>query len=372
MMQSVDPKQSAGDLGPAMRRFGGACRRDFNLAATHFGGYWGRNFGLAAQRLGGAGDRFGGSWRRDFGHAARRVGATCQRNFGIAAQRFGETGRPNFGLAARRFGGTWGPGVPAAAWRIFARSWPYWLGGAVLALLAAFLLDGPSVAWARELPRPVRQVFNVVTDFGKSGWLLVPTGLFAIFLLFGNWRQVDRRIAAAWTEFGILIGFIFISVATSGIITNIIKQFIGRGRPRLFAGEGAYALDPFPFAYSYESFPSGHATTAGALAVIIAVIAPRYRYAAFFACGLIALSRVAVGAHYPSDIVAGFMLGSAFTWFYALALAAAGIGFAVTPSGTIKARAVAIRGVFGRPRGLSRALSGLWSAFAGRSPTVSV
>jgi undecaprenyl-diphosphatase len=102
------------------------------------------------------------------------------------------------------------------------------------------------------------------------------------------------------------------------------------------------------------------------------VIAPRYRRFAFFVGGLIALSRVVVGAHYPSDIVAGFMVGSAFTWFYALALAGAGIGFAVTPSGTIKARAVAIRGVFGRPRGLSRALRGLWSAFAGRSRTLSV
>jgi undecaprenyl-diphosphatase len=262
--------------------------------------------------------------------------------------------------------------VPAASWHIFARSWPFWLGGAILMLVAAFLLDVPSVAWARQLPGPIRSFFQFVTDFGRSGWLLYPTGLFAILLLFADWRGLDRRIAAAWTELGILAGFVFISIAGSGIIANIIKQFIGRGRPRLFAGEGAYALDPFQFTYNYESFPSGHATTAGALAVAIAVIAPRYRRLAFFAGGLIALSRVIVGAHYPSDIVAGFMLGSAFTWFYALALAGAGIGFAVTPSGTIKARAVAIRRVFGRPRGLSRALSGLWSAFAGRSRTVSV
>jgi membrane-associated phospholipid phosphatase len=351
MMQSPDPKQ---DIGLAARRFRGACRRDFGLAAEHFGGYWRWN------------------WRPSLGPTAQRFGETWRRNVGPAAQHFGGTWRQNSALAARRFGGTWRKGVPAGAWRIFARSWPFWLGGAVLTLFAAFLLDGPSVAWARELPVPVRRFFQFVTDFGKSGWLLYPTGLFAIFLLFADWRGIDRRIAAAWTELGILAGFIFISIAASGIITNIIKQFMGRGRPRLFAGEGAYVLDPFQFTYNYESFPSGHATTAGALAVVIAVIAPRYRRVAFLACGLIALSRVVVGAHYPSDIVAGFMVGSAFTWFYALALAGAGIGFAVTPSGTIKARAVAIRRVFGRAGGLSQALSGFWSAFARRTRTVSV
>jgi membrane-associated phospholipid phosphatase len=365
MTEGFDPKQSAPNFGLAARRFGGACRRDLGLAAQHFGGYWRRNFGLSAER-------FGGSWGRNFGPAAHRFGESWRLEFGPAAQRFGSNCRRNFALAARRFGGTWRTGVPAGAWRIFARSWPVWLAGGALTLLAAFLLDGPSVAWARELPLPIRHFFDVVTDFGKSGWTLYPTGVFAILLLLADWRSVDRRIAAAWTEFGILAGFVFVSIATSGIIANIIKQFVGRGRPRMFDAHGAYVLDAFRFNYNYESFPSGHATTAGALAVVIAVIAPRYKRFAFGGCGMIALSRVAVGAHYPSDIIAGFVVGSAFTWFYALALAGAGIGFAVTPSGTIKARAVAIRGVFGRPRGLSRALSGLWSAFAGRSRTVSV
>jgi undecaprenyl-diphosphatase len=275
--------------------------------------------------------------------------------------------RRNLSLAARRFGGTWHTGVPSSAWRSFSRSWPFWLVGTVLLLFAAFLLDEPSVEWARGLPRAVESFFDFVTDFGKSAWLLYPTGIFAIVLLLVDWRNVQRRIAAAWTELGILAGFAFISIATSGIIANIIKQFIGRVRPSRFDHYGAYGIDPFSFSYAYESFPSGHATTAGALAIIVAVIVPKWRYWAIAAGALIAISRVVVGAHYPSDIVAGFMLGTGFTWFYALALAAAGIGFAVTPTGTIKARAVAIRGVFGRPGGLLRALRGLGAALASKS-----
>jgi membrane-associated phospholipid phosphatase len=232
---------------------------------------------------------------------------------------------------------------------------PVWRGGVIFIILSALLLDGPSVAWARSLPHPIEAFFGWLTDFGKSGWLLSLSGGVGLILLCIDWRRVGRRAAAAWTEVGIIAGFAFWSIAGSGILGNVMKQLVGRARPGSFDENGAFSFLPLQFDYAHASFPSGHATTMGALAVIIAVVAPRLIVPAAVFCGLVAVSRVVVGAHYPSDVVGGFLWGAAYTWFYALALAAAGIGFARGPGGTIRARVVAIRRVFWRSRGLQAA-----------------
>ena len=230
----------------------------------------------------------------------------------------------------------------------------------------AVWLDGPSVAWGRTLPDPVAAIFEWMTRYGKSDWLLYPSGILCIVLLSANWHCTSRRVAAAWSEIGILAGFGFASIAGAGILTNIIKQLVGRGRPIHFDLNGAFDFLPFQFNYAQASFPSGHSTTMGALAVVIMVVAPRVRIAALALCALVAASRVVVGSHFPSDVVGGFLLGAAYTWFYVLALAEAGIGFARAPGGPIRARVMAIRRLWGRSRGLSIALAGLWSAIIGR------
>jgi membrane-associated phospholipid phosphatase len=272
----------------------------------------------------------------------------------------------NVVLAFMRFFRVWSPGIPTEAWRRFRRSWPIWAVGLVTMVVFAIWLDGPSVAWARGLPHSVSAGFEWITRYGKSDWLLYPSGILCIVLLLANWRCVSRRMAAAWTEIGILAGFGFVSIAGSGILTNIIKQLVGRGRPINFELNGAFDFLPFQFNYAQASFPSGHATTMGALAVVIMVIAPRLRYPALALCGLVAASRVFVGSHFPSDVAGGFLLGAAFTWFYVLALTEAGIGFARAPTGTIRARVMAMQRVWGGSRGPSIALAGLWSAIVGK------
>jgi membrane-associated phospholipid phosphatase len=235
---------------------------------------------------------------------------------------------------------------------------PVWRGGVVLVILS-LLLDNRSVPWARALPEPIKAFFQWLTHFGESEWLLYPLGIVSLLLLLPDWRKVSRRVAAAWTEVGIIAGFAFLSIAGAGILGNVIKQLVGRGRPIVYDEEGTFSFLPFQFDYTYASFPSGHATTMGALAVIVAVVAPRLTALAAVFCGLVAFSRVAVGAHYPSDVVGGFLLGAAYTWFYALALAEAGIGFAHGPGGTIRARVMGIRRVFWRPQRLQITAVGL-------------
>ena len=97
---------------------------------------------------------------------------------------------------------------------------------------------------------------------------------------------------------------------TSGVVT-ILKALTARVRPcNGLAWAHTLAIDvPVDC-----SFPSGHAAGSFAFALFVAGLKPR---AAIFlvplAC-LIALSRVALGVHYPSDVVAGAVLGSTFGW----------------------------------------------------------
>ena len=271
----------------------------------------------------------------------------------------------NIRVAVRRLGRIWGGGIPSAAARQFAALWPIWVGGIILAVSCAIALDTSSVEWARGVPSWVTVFFRWLTDFGKSGWLLIPGGVLCLVLLFSDWTVIPRRIAAAWTEIGLLCGFAFVSIAGSGIITNIIKQVVGRGRPVVFDSSGAFSLLPLQFDYAQASFPSGHSTTVGALAVVIAVIVPRVKWPAFLICGLIASSRVFVSAHYPSDVVTGFLLGAAFTWYYAISLSLAGTAFLRSADGTIRARAVAIRRLLRKPGGFSIGMGCLWLAVFG-------
>lgn len=98
------------------------------------------------------------------------------------------------------------------------------------------------------------------------------------------------------------------SILASGVIAPAIKRVAGRSRPN--AGEGAYAFDPFGH---NESFPSGHATNAFALASVFAAhsngrVVPTIAYTLASA---VAVARVHDNVHYASDVLAGAAIGTA-------------------------------------------------------------
>jgi membrane-associated phospholipid phosphatase len=81
--------------------------------------------------------------------------------------------------------------------------------------------------------------------------------------------------------------------------------------------------------------PSGHATTAFAAAVAIGALWPRTRPLLWLYAVVIALSRVIIAAHYPSDVIAGACVGGFAALIIRNHFAARRLGFTVAGDGTV-------------------------------------
>ncbi len=152
--------------------------------------------------------------------------------------------------------------------------------------------------------------FRAYTDFGKSKWYLWPSGLMIVALaLAARNATIPSRLRVKIAHAGNKLMFFFVAIAVSGIVTDIIKPILGRARPVELLRENIYGFHPFSFHAAWNSMPSGHATTAFALAAILCIQLPRWRFL-WLALGLVlAISRIVVDAHYISDVVAGAAVG---------------------------------------------------------------
>ena len=89
---------------------------------------------------------------------------------------------------------------------------------------------------------------------------------------------------------------------------RVVKPAVSRVRPSQVVAMGARVVElPAPVT---PSFPSGHAASATAAALALARVWPSARLALAALATLIAFSRIYVGVHYPSDVVAGALLGA--------------------------------------------------------------
>ncbi len=205
--------------------------------------------------------------------------------------------------------------------------WKLWAGVTVLLAGLATLIDVPVLTWVRNEPEWLRIGAEFLTDFGKSGWILVVCGLlFGIALLaarssrFAAWKA---RLAYLKTA----VAYVFLSVALSGILANLAKRAVGRARPELFDEYGAYHFKSFAFDHRFESFPSGHATTDGAIMMAMAILFPAWRWPLLIIGFAIALTRVFVEAHYLSDVITGYSFGMWYAYMSAIVFAAYGFSW---------------------------------------------
>ena len=147
---------------------------------------------------------------------------------------------------------------------------------------------------------PLVDVMQVLTWLGYGA---VDIGVVLILGLCGWWRR-DRVLR--------MRGFAgAATVAGAGLLDQLVKNIACRARPTA-PGAGAFFTNfpCFPTPYATASFPSGHATTAFATAVVLGLWYPRGTGVFVGLAVLVAISRVMLGAHFPSDALAGALLGS--------------------------------------------------------------
>ncbi len=107
---------------------------------------------------------------------------------------------------------------------------------------------------------------------------------------------------------------IVVTVALSGGVVNLAKIAIDRDRPpNHFAEKGVdvHVSGPVP---SDRSFPSGHSQTAFGAAVYLCFLYPLGTPIFLALATGVGLSRIALGVHFPLDVLAGAATGAAFSW----------------------------------------------------------
>ncbi len=151
--------------------------------------------------------------------------------------------------------------------------------------------------WARHSDDLVRQL-KILTFFGSPVWFYV----IVIPAVFWVWRGGHVRLAV----------FLVVTTLGGGLLDTIVKEAVGRPRPSL--------VDPVATAQG-KSFPSGHAMSStvvyGALLMVfLPVIGRRYRLVvlvgAILLVAAIGFTRLALGVHFISDVLGGFVLGLAW------------------------------------------------------------
>ncbi len=151
--------------------------------------------------------------------------------------------------------------------------------------------------WAVDSPGAVRWL-KIVTQLGDPVLFYIVVAVATVVL----WRRHSPRLAV----------FLVVTTALGGLLDSAVKVAVSRSRPSL--------VDPVATAFG-KSFPSGHAMSStvvyGALLLVfLPVIARRWRVVVVGAAVVVVLAvgftRLALGVHYISDVLGGYVLGLAW------------------------------------------------------------
>ncbi len=183
----------------------------------------------------------------------------------------------------------------------------------IIGALAVVLVTS-AVAWDGDVPdweADALRFFNDWPDWLEPiMWTLQQFGVLAGPLLGG--------IVIAWTarRWDYLIPFVLLMPLKLIIEKVVLKQLVERERPFVTVGPDINVRGP---AFEGLSFPSGHATTATAFAILVAAfLPPKWRPLPLIWALVVGIARLYFGEHNVLDVVAGVAMGTMFAtilWF---------------------------------------------------------
>ena len=147
----------------------------------------------------------------------------------------------------------------------------------------------------------VKKILAVFTDYALYPFYFI----FVCLIGLGFYKNIESFRGLAWRYFlAQLIGSI--------LLVRLLKMLVARGRPS--SEFPSIYIGDFTQLYvdaSLHSFPSGHAADVWTGATILFVVAKQVsvKFSLIVVAILVSLSRVALGAHYPIDILVGSLIG---------------------------------------------------------------
>jgi len=178
---------------------------------------------------------------------------------------------------------------------------------AMLSVIVLFLFDNPIWLAARNLVS--QPLYYNLTDFITDYGLFL---FYAVFIILFAYALVKKNKPLIRLVFAFLKTQLIFSLA----LVRMVKIIVGRARP---GQDPEFAF--FSFAFRHNSFPSGHSADAFVCGVFLFYL---LKHSKFSACRflpltyafLIAISRVFISSHYPSDVFAGMAIGISGAWFF--------------------------------------------------------
>jgi lipid A 4'-phosphatase len=179
---------------------------------------------------------------------------------------------------------------------------------AILAVVSMIYFDRPLDLYLHAEGPDLHALFELISRLGEAwGWLVLFGFAFA-GLHWGGELPRMRGAAGRMRALSAVPAFLFAAVALSGVVVDLMKIGFGRVRPKLLFHGDLYGFTWLAWRPDHWSFPSGHTATIVALATALWWLRPRHLLFYILVAAIVAASRIVVGAHYPSDVIAGALI----------------------------------------------------------------